>query len=75
MTDQASDFSIVSGLTNASKHCFNDTLVTPRPVGIGSDKYMNVLYVVEVWSLLSARANELGAVNEPACTLDTATDS
>lgn len=42
-THQASDFSITSGLTNASKHWARETLLIPRPVGIGRDRYMNEL--------------------------------
>ena len=46
-TYQASDLSITSSLTNASIHCSSVTL-EERPVGMGSVRYMNVLYVVDV---------------------------
>lgn len=50
-TNQASDFSITSSFTNASRHCWRETLVVR--VGIGSVKYINALYVVEVYATLS----------------------
>lgn len=43
----ASDFSITSSLTKASRHCCKLTLPV-RWLGIGSVRYMNVLYVVDV---------------------------
>jgi len=41
---------MTSARTNASKHWVNVTLVVLRPAGMGSVKYMNALYVVEVCS-------------------------
>ena len=49
ITHQASDFSMTSSLTNASIHCCKETLDTVRPAGIGRVRYMNVLYVVDVY--------------------------
>ena len=48
ITHHASDFSITSSFTNASIHCCSVTFEWLRPVGIGSVRYMNVLYVVDV---------------------------
>lgn len=50
-TDQASDFSITSSFTKASRHCWRETL--DDRVGIGSVKYINVLYVVDVYITMS----------------------
>jgi len=47
-TYQASAFSNTSSLTNALRHCSKLTLETPRAAGIGNDKYMKELYVVDV---------------------------
>lgn len=48
LTYQASDFSITSSLTKASRHWYRVTLEVL--VGMGSVRYMKALYVVEVWS-------------------------
>lgn len=41
---------MTSARTKASKHWVKVTLDELRPVGMGSVKYMNALYVVEVYS-------------------------
>jgi hypothetical protein len=48
-TYHASDFSMTSVLTNASRHCCMSTLLFLVD-GIGKDKYMKLLYVVDVYN-------------------------
>ena len=48
MTYHASAFSITSVLTKASRHCCMSTLLFLVD-GIGKDKYMKLLYVVDVY--------------------------
>lgn len=43
-------FSMTSSRTKWSRHWLSVTLLTPRPAGIGNDKYMNELYVVDVFA-------------------------
>jgi len=47
-TYHASAFSMTSVLTNASRQCCMSTLLF-LVVGIGKDKYMKLLYVVDVY--------------------------
>jgi hypothetical protein len=50
MTYHASAFSITSVLTNASRQCCISTLLFLVD-GIGKDKYMKLLYVVDVYKI------------------------
>ena len=65
---------MTSARTNASKHWVNVTLDALRLAGMGSVKYMNVLYVVEVYLIVSlCRPNNVRSV--PWCKSCTASDS